>query len=453
MLAGLPAPGPVAAALLAALALAPARVGETGAERLHRKGVHCMEEIERPDCAIEHFEALLDERTDARELVTDALLRLVKLYEKQGRDEDVKAALRRFWDAGKTDVRRGHLPYTARFLPKDFGALFHANIERLMAAPLAQGLADVAEYVMTCDPTRRDQLDDLRMLRKAERRAAETGKPVKTALADVAAEEKKEAAARERRAAARAAERPRPPEPVFIHAICPVARALGDDTTAGWTRGAFALSPADPRRSAAVIELPDLPAKLAAAAQAGRITPVAANTWALAEHRYQGGAVHLAMFETGELVVAPAPLMPELAGNHARGRRTLPREVDKLVVGVPIDAGFFLVASEDAMTRMLGASGGRRGFLQMLLPRPKGLQVAGVAHEYFGLFLRMPTDNAVKAAVLVGLARRLLASQAEADEEAADFLRLLDVTQATDKRALLLSYVLSRRQIEAMLLR
>jgi hypothetical protein len=47
----------------------------------------------------------------------------------------------------------------------------------------------------------------------------------------------------------------------------------------------------------------------------------------------------------------------------------------------------------------------------------------------------------------------MIANQAEADSESAEFLRLLDVTQATDKRALLLSYVMSRRQIETIVLR
>jgi DNA-binding SARP family transcriptional activator len=59
-----------------------------------------MEEIERAECAIEHFEALLEERTEDRELITDALLRLIKLYEKAGDDEAVKGVMRRFWEAG-----------------------------------------------------------------------------------------------------------------------------------------------------------------------------------------------------------------------------------------------------------------------------------------------------------------------------------------------------------------
>lgn len=450
-----PSPLLAAAATLAALLVAPARTPETGAERLHRKGVHCMEEIERRDCAIEHFEALLDERTDQRELVTDGLLRLVKLYEKEDRPEDLKAALRRFWDAGKTDVRRGHLPYTARFLPKDLDILFHAHVQRLMNAPLARQMDEVAEFVMTCDPDRREQLDDLRIFRKAERKARETGTDVRKAMSEVVADEKKEAAARKQRADARATEgRPRPPEPVFVE-LCAAARALGDDSVAGWTRGAFALSHADFRRSIAVLEIPDLPAKLAAGERAGRLTGVGPNTWVLAGRKYDGGAVHVAMFETGELVLAPAAVMPELAANHARGRRTLLRELDRLVGGVPVDAGFFAVISEAAMSELgfRGSSRGRKTFLQLLLPHPEGLQLAGVAHEYFGLFLRVPTDTPLKASALVGLARKMIETQADADPEAADFLRYLDVTQATDKRALLLSYVLSRRQLEALVLR
>jgi hypothetical protein len=100
-----------------------------------------------------------------------------------------------------------------------------------------------------------------------------------------------------------------------------------------------------------------------------------------------------------------------------------------------------------------GMSKGRRKFLEALLPHPEGVQVAGVVHEYFGAFIRVPTDTPVKAAALVGIARRILENQAEEDPDDAEFLRLLDLAQATDKRALLLSYVLSRGQIEQMMLK
>lgn len=458
MLAAVPRHTLVAAASLALLALAPApaRGGESSAEILHRRGVHCMEEIERRDCAIEHFEALLEERTDRRELVTDGLLRLVKLYEKEDRPEDLKAALRRFWDAGKTDSRRGHLPYTARFLPKDFDVLFHAHIGRLVASPLAKQLDEIAEFVMTCDPHVRGQLDDLRILRKAQRKSRETGVPVQKAMSNVVAEEKKRSEAyKKRRAQAEAEGRPRRHEPVFADATCQVARALGDDTVAAWTRGAFALAHGDFRRSAAILEIPDLAAKLAAATAAGRLVVRGDGIWALTPLRYQGGEVLLRVLDTGELVVAPPAVMTEIAANFARGKRTLPREVDRLVVGTPVDAGFFAVATEAAVQELGfgNMSKGRRGLLQLLLPRPEGLQMAGVAHEYFGFFLRMPTDTPLKAGALVDVVQRMIANQAEADSDSAEFLRLLDVTQATDKRALLLSYVLSRRQIETIVLR
>ena len=76
-----------------------------------------------------------------------------------------------------------------------------------------------------------------------------------------------------------------------------------------------------------------------------------------------------------------------------------------------------------------------------------------MVHEYFGLFIRMPTDTPVKAGMLVDIARRMIENQSESDAETAEALRLLDVAQATDKRALLLGYVLTPGQIEQSLLK
>ena len=84
--------------------------------------------------------------------------------------------------------------------------------------------------------------------------------------------------------------------------------------------------------------------------------------------------------------------------------------------------------------------------------RPRGLQVAGVFQEYFGLFTRMPTDTPIKGRMLIDLARLMLASEEEeSDEEEAELLRALDVAEAEDRRALLLSYVLSPAQIEQII--
>jgi hypothetical protein len=444
----------LAAAAATLLTTGTAAGGESSAQRLHRRGVHCMEEIERPECAVEHFTALLDERTEERELITDGLLRLIKLHEKAGEDEAVKEVMRRFWEAGRGRLRRGHLPYTTRFLPRDLDVVGLAHLQRLLAAPLAKRLpAEIPEYVLTCDPARRGELDDLRLLRRAQARAQAKGQTLQAALDELSAKDRRDAEARKRRAAE--SSRPRRPPPVFADGLCATVRALGETSPSAWTRVAIGMQHGDWRRSAAVAEIPGLDARIAEAVQAGRLTPAGANTWTLPGLRYADGAVQVARFELDELVLAPERLMSEIAANHAAGKRTLARAVDRLIAGVPVDAGFFAVATESAV-RELGFGGmprGRRRFLELLLPHPEGLQVAGVAHEYFGLFLRMPTDTPVKAGLLVDLSRRMIENQSGGDGEEAELLRLLDVAQATDKRALLLSYVLSRGQIEQMLLR
>lgn len=451
---------PLAAVALALLCAGPVDAapprGESSAQQLHRRGVHCMEEIERSECAIEHFEALLEERTEDRELITDALLRLIKLYEKAGDEEAVKSVMRRFWEAGRGKLRRGHLPYTTRFLPTDFDMVAVANMTRMMQAPLTKRLPpELTEYVLTCDDARRRELDDVRLYKRAEAQARLKNQSLQKALDEISAAERKAAEARRKRTAERDANRKRQPKPVFADGMCKAALALGDATVEGWTRIALGFHHADWSRSAAVAEIKGLAERVAAGVAAGRLVPAGANTWTIADLTYEGGPVQIASFELDELVIAPQRVMPQIAASHAKGKRSLNKEVDRLVLGVPVDAGFFAVATEKAV-RELGFSGmtkGRRKLLEMLLPHPEGVQVAGVVHEYFGLFIRMPTDTPVKAGMLVDIARRMIENQSESDAETAEALRLLDVAQATDKRALLLGYVLTPGQIEQSLLK
>lgn len=446
-------------AVLASAALwtasGPVAGGESDAQRLHRKGVHCMEEIERADCAVEHFEALLDERTEERELITDALLRLIKLYEKAGDDEAVKAVMRRFWEAGRGKLRKANLPYTARFLPRDQDVVAVAVMSRLMEAPLTKKLPpEMVEYVTTCDEDRRKELEEHWNWKKAQVRAREQNITTAAALAELGAEAKKRREARKKRAAEGKGRRP-PGQPVFNDGLCQTVRTFGEASASAWTRMLFAFHHGDMTRSVIVAEVPGLAERLTAAAQAGRVQAAGPRTWTLVGVTFAGGAVQLASFEQDELVVAPAKMMPEIAANHAKGKRTLAKDVDKLVAGIPIDAGFFAVLTEKAV-RDLGFGGmskGKRRFFEALLPHPEGVQVAMVLHEYFGLFIRVPTDTPVKAGALIGIARKVLENQAEEDPEDAEFMRLLDLAQATDKKALLLSYVLSRGQIEQMVLK
>ncbi len=453
----MPCPRLLAFAVLAALVTpAAARGGESDAQKLHRKGVHCMEEIERSDCAIEHFEALLDERTEDRELITDGLLRLIKLYEKAGDEEAVKAVMRRFWDAGRGKLRRGHLPYTTRFLPGDFDFVGLAHLPRLLTAPLTKRLEpELPEYVTTCDEDRRKELGEYWNWRKAQRRAREKNLSLQQALDQQAKEGRAQRAAREKRRAERDPQSKTRATPVFAEGLCQTVRALGAVDARDWTRMLVAFHHKDLKRSVIVAEVPGLQARIDAGVAAGTLRPVTTNVWALVGVTYQKAPVLLATYELDELVVAPQALLPEITANHAKGKRTLAKSVDKLVAGIPVDAGFFAVITEAAVRDMGfgGMSKGRRKFLEALLPHPEGVQVAGVVHEYFGAFIRVPTDTPVKAAALVGIARRILENQAEEDPEDAEFLRLLDLAQATDKRALLLSYVLSRGQIEQMMLK
>lgn len=453
-----PCPRLLAWCAAAALIVQPglARAGETDAQKLHRKGVHCMEEIERTDCAIEHFEALLDERTEERELITDGMLRLIKLYEKAGDDEAVKAVMRRFWDAGRGKIRRGHLPWTTRFLPTDMDVLALAHLPRMIGAPLTNKLEpELIERVTTCDVDRRKELDEYWNARKAQVRARDKGMSLQQALDEQAAADRKRRADRAKRRTERDPQSKTRAEPLFGEGLCQTVRALGGVDARDWTRFLVAFHHKDLRRSVIVADIPRLQERIDAGVAAGKLVKIGERVWTLVGVTYQKAPVVLTSFDLNELVVAPQALLPEIAANVARGKRTLAKSIDKLVTGVPVDAGFFAVITETAVRDMGfgGMSKGRRRFLEALLPRPEGVQIAGVVHEYFGAFIRVPTDTPVKAAALVTIARRVMENQAEGDPEDAEFLRLLDLAQASDKRALLLSYVMTRAQIEQMVLK
>ena len=148
-------------------------------------------------------------------------------------------------------------------------------------------------------------------------------------------------------------------------------------------------------------------------------------------------------------MVASYHVMPRILEARARNRRTMDRKLYKLVSEIPRDVEFFFTMTEDAMLG-IGAgtmSPGQRGVLRALLPQPKGFQMSAVAHDYFGVFMRMPTDNAVKGAMLVTLARQLISPDDAEDPAQRELMKHLDVAQASDKRALLLSYVLDAAQV------
>jgi hypothetical protein len=441
-----------ALAVGAALASAPSGVEpESRVERLHRQGVYCMEELERAQCAIDLFEQLLDERTNERELVTDAMLRLVKLYQQEERPEDVAPVTRRFWDVGMKHRSRGHVPYSTRFFPSQLDVLMMVHVGRIANAPISKRLGpEATEFLFTCSEVRRNEIVERWRWERAERKAAEEGKQTVEILYE---EQDRAREAEERRENDRdgARERDRG-EPVFVVAACPVVEALGQADMLAVTRGVAALNHADFRMSMGVMEIPDLDALLRDAEKRGTIERRGDARWALPELAYYDDEIQLARLDRNELTIAPSTFMRELVDARERRKRRLDRQLDTLIGRVPRDTGFFLVMTEVAMRELAFGEMGqaKRDFWAMLLPRPRGLQVAGVFHEYFGLFTRMPTATPVKAKMLVNLARLMIDGEREQDDDA-ELLRNLDVAEATDGRALLLSYVLSPEQLQQVM--
>jgi hypothetical protein len=445
--------------LLATLGLAvfAAAIGprETEAQRLHRRGVQCMDVIERRDCAIENFEALLEVSTTERELVTDAMLRLIRLHRKGDDPEAVKPLLRRFWEMGMRRESRGHVPYSTRFVPPDFDIVLNVDVARLVAAPLTQRLGnDARDTLFTCDEIRRTALEQKRRVARAKKRAERSGRSVDEELADALERERKYEA--EREAAKKRGDKSAKgqPSPIMFESTCPVAIALGDADLAQWQRMTTAFSHEDFSRSIVLAQITGLDAKIGEAVKAGRVVELGKDHWGVPDLQYEGSDVELARLDLDELLIAPAGVIDEMIAARRSRKRSIDRALDHLVNRVPRDTGFFVVLTQKALLD-LGLGGmkpGARKLLQALLPKPKGIQIAGVVGDDFGVFTRVPTDNAVKGRALVSVARALIARQSDKDSQSEEMLRTLDVAEASDRRAVLASYILSASQIETMVL-
>ena len=418
---------------------------ETSAERLYRKGVFCMEDIERPECAIRNFEALMRERTGRRDLITDGMLRLITLYRAEGTPEKTRPLLRTFWDAGTQRRQTGHLPFLALRLPSDVDVMGMVNARKMLDAPITRQMPpDAAAWVITCDPGKLQLLSERRRWKRAEIVAKREGKRT----IDVIYEQQ------DARAAVRGGPGPSSgpspaqdqPAPLFGKALCPLATALGQDDMAGWSRVAFALSHEDFSRSYVVVEIPKVAPQLERAVAEGRLTRVRPRIYRLPDLTYDDEPVFVAHLDLDELVIARAGLIPELERNRNRPRSTLGAAMRRLLGEVPKDSAFLFVMTERAIGDL--GLGNMPKLLRALLPRPKGLQVAGVVDSYFGLFVRMPSDNQVKGQLLISLASRFMEPDEDTmDPETLELMSNLDLSQATDGRALLMSFVLDPAQV------
>lgn len=431
---------------------APPTRHESEAERLHRKGVYCQEAIERPDCAIEMFEGVLDSATIERELVSDALLRLVELYRDQGRTEDLQDALRQYWDAGMKWNSTGHVPYTLRFLPPELTVVVNLDLPRMLQTPLATRLGpDVATGTFSCDPHERADAWDRVQWKRARTIAAREGR----SAIEVYDEELGERVERRREYAERREDPDRPSNrtPLFAEATCPVFRALGEEDMRAATRMTGAMYHKDFRRSVGIAVIEGLDAKLQRAVQSGSLKPLGSNRWELVDYDFDGEAVHLAKLDRNELTMARASMMNGIFEASSSRNKRIERELEKLIGGVPKDTSFFMVLTQAAMEHLAFGkmNENKAGFFQTLLPRPNGLQIAGMVGKNLGMFTRMPTDNQVKGRMLVALAERMVEMQADGDPEVERFVRNLDIAEAKDRKALLVTYLLSGRDLELLL--
>lgn len=428
---------------------------ETAVERLHRKGVHCLEVLERKECAIENFEAVLRERTDERELVTDAMVRLIALYDRSGETESLKEVMRKFWDVGMQRRSLGHVAYSARYFPGELDVLVNVDLERVLQAPIVRNIEYGAEYVFTCSEARRADIVLLWQWKRARRQASMSGRAPHEHIYEEWDEQREKEREREARRKRSRSKRDRQDKgPLFSVAACPIALALGDDSLLGWRMMTGMMSHQNFKRSMGVAQIPGLDAKVDEAVQAGRLREVGTDRWELVGFKYAGQSVHLAKLDLDELTVARADMIDSVIASRRKRRERMHRDIAKLVTQTPRDVGMFAVLTSDAVEG-LGFADMRdstAGFLQALLPKPKGLQVAGVFSEQFGLFTRMPTDNVVKGRMLVALARSLLEGRAEDDPASAQFLKNLDIAEAKDRRAVLFAYVMTYAQVEKMMM-
>lgn len=418
------------------------RKGESQAEALYRHGVNCMDVIEREECAIENFEKLVALDPPRRELVGDAIFRLVDLYQRNEDPERVKELLRRFWDVG---MRKGHsatLPYSTRYMSEHMTALVHVDVEQLEPSYLFSSLPDDAKhYMFTCDEELREQLREKREARREAARAANPP-PEKTG-----SEKRREERWEERRE-----EGKKMPDPIYDDGLCHVARAFGHTDLRQWSKFANAQNHLDPRLSMSVLQIPELDAELAKAVEAGTLVAESDSLWTLADVEYEGEAIQIAKLDRNELMLAPARLMPGvIEAEDSRTVRLRP-DLQELAEQVPNDVVFFTVVTQDALVHGIEQS---ESPLAGLMPTPEGLLISAVAYDYAGVFVRMPTSDPLKVTFLVALARKLLEGQSaqaqeEGDEDKVNFMDLMDISQTPDGKALVVSVVLSRPQVEKM---
>jgi hypothetical protein len=447
------------------------RPGESEAERLYRHGRDCMDTLERDDCAIDYFEQLIALEPDRRELVGDATFRLVELYRRHDKADDATLLLRKFWELGMDYASAGLVPYGTRFAPESITTMFMVDVARLEQSGLHAALPpDATDMMFTCDEARREQLE---VEVEARREAKEQAK-----LAAMTEQERAEYQKRRSRLRSlgrgrddgKNEKRERDEDDKTVYSaggFCKLAAALGLADPRDFDKFLGASHHAKASESLAIIKVEALEAKLTAAVEAGRIiaevTPqiegrdLAAMTqimrdklrvWTLADFEYQGEPVQLLNLDRNELTLAPKAMVPGLLHARAHDQTRLHPKLREQLGEVPSEVMFMTLITPSATADFMRELGG----MSRLLPNPDGLLIAAVVYDYAGLFVRMPTEDSVKAWVVLSLARKLIASDEDVRAGEEDFMGNLDISQTRDGKALLMTNILTKGAVTQMFL-
>lgn len=448
------------------------RAGESEAERLYRHGRDCMDTLERDDCAIDYFEQLVKLGPDRRDLLGDATFRLVDLYRRHGKPEQATLLLRKFWELGMDLGSAGVVPYGTRFAPPTITSMVMIDVARLEASRLHQDLpAEAKDMMFTCDQARREQLEAevkaRREAKRAERLAAMTAQ-------EREAYEKQQAKRRDRfrgsdkNLSEEEREKKREEEKTVFGDLCTIAAALGLSDYRDFALFLGGSNHDDSGQSIALVRVAELEDRLTASVEAGRLIlepeqPIEGRdlslmpegfraklrVWTVVGHQFRGAPVQLMSFDRNELMIAPKALVPELLHARAHDQTRLDPKLRELIEQVPADVAFATIITPQATQAFMS----EMGAMAKLLPNPQGLLIAAVVYDYAGLFVRMPTEDSVKAWVILSLARKMLdGMQSEEDDGEVNFMTNMDISQSRDGKALLMSNILTKAAVTQVFL-
>lgn len=416
------------------------RPGETQAERLYRHGVNCMDVIERRECAVDYFEKLLDLDTKQRDLVADALFRLVALRRLEGDEEGARLLLRRYWDVGKDGNNGSLIPYGTQYLNPDMTGMIYMDIGGATKTPFFAALdEDARDTLLTCDEARREELRSQREARAKQRRAEIAARdPERGAEMEARAKERAE-----ERAAQEAGEVDAREKSIGEDGPCELARTFGDTSLADYEGMLSAQHHLEPLNSAVILEIGDLDRRIENAVIAGDLAPVRDKVWAMVNFEYGGGPAHLLRVDSDELYMASATEVERARVAYDAREPSINEQAQALIEEVPADAKFFFVMGQEALLDFMNTA----GMLAALLPTPDGLMMSAVVYDYAGMFVRMPTQDPLRAGFLISLATRWLNRASEdADDAEAEMFENMDIARSPAGDALLFSVVLGSTQ-------